>query len=97
VTLTHSNPGAYDPDLGTVAAVVTTQTAVAVEQSYSLREVDGTMVQRGDKKLLLTATNLVAPVVDDTCTVQEVVYTIKNVNPLSPDGSAIIYELQVRR
>lgn len=97
VTLKHSEPGVYDPETGTVGTVVTSQTAVAVEQSYLQRDIDGTVVQQGDKKLLLTATNLSAPMVGDSCTVQGVIYAIKNVSCLSPDGTAILYELQLRK
>lgn len=96
VTLTHSAPGTYDPATGSVANTLTTQTAVAVELDYSEREIDGTLVQRGDKKLLLAASGLTVPTVDDTVTVRSVVYTIKSVNTVAPGGVDIVYELQGR-
>lgn len=96
VTLSHSTPGTYDPATGSVSTVVTTQTGVAAELSYSAFELTNTLIQRGDKKLLLAASGITTPVVDDTVTVGTVVYTIKNVNTLAPAGVAVTHELQAR-
>ena len=96
VTLTHSAPGTYDPDTGSVANTLTTQAGVAAELDYTEREIDGTLVQRGDKKLLLASSGVTMPTVDDTVTVRSVVYTIKSVNAVAPGGVDIVYELQGR-
>lgn len=99
VTLSHGTPGAYDPATGTVASTVITQPGFAAELSYSARDIDGTLILRGDKKLLLAASGITAPTVDDTVTVGTVgtvVYTIKSINTLAPAGVAVIHELQGR-
>lgn len=104
VTLTHSVPGAYDTETGTsAAATVTTQACLGVEEAYSARSIDGTLILAGDKKLMLSVettagTAVTAPAVEDTVTFADAsVWTIKAVEPLSPGGTALLYTLQLRR
>lgn len=96
MTLKRLTPGAYDPATGTVSNTTTTETATGVELEYTSREIDGTMVLRGDKKLILSTTGIGAPKVDDTVTIGTTVYTLKNVQPLSPGGTVVIYTCQAR-
>jgi hypothetical protein len=96
VTVTHIVTGAYNPATGTVSSTSTVQSGFAVELAYSHSEIDGTLILRGDKKLLLSISGMTAVSVDDTCTVGGVVYLIKNVKPLSPGGIVLLYELQLR-
>lgn len=96
VTITHVVTGAYDPATGLVSSTSTVQSGFAVELAYSSSEIDGTLILRGDKKLLLSISGMTAIAVEDTCTVGGVVYVIKNVKPLSPGGIVLLYELQLR-
>jgi hypothetical protein len=103
VTITRQSAGAYDPATGTAAITTTTQSGTGVELDYTIRELDSTLIQQGDKKLLLSPLNaagaaLTKPEIDDTVTLADSsVWTIKNNRPLSPAGTVILFELQLRR
>lgn len=96
MTLKRLTPGAYDPATGTLTNTTTTETATGVELDYTSSEIDGTVILRGDRKLILSTTGIGAPKVDDTVTIGTTVYTLKNVQPLSPGGTVVIYTCQVR-
>lgn len=107
ITLTHTAPRAYDTAAGTTTPVVTTQTGSGVVFEYNtfirsgIRNEPGSMVQAGDKQLLLSplkadGTALTAPQVNDTASVAGVVYTITAVAPLSPAGTPIYFECNIR-
>lgn len=99
VTLTRVTPGAYDPVTGTNAAGTTaTQSAAAVLLDYSAAEsgaqfADGSMVQIGDKKVLIQASGLAwAPDALTTVTdVAGVVWQLEQVRTLAPSGVALMY------
>lgn len=95
VTITHTT-GVYDPATGAVSSAGTTQTGTAVELEYSVSEIDGVLIQRGDKKLLVSVSGITAIEPNDTCTVGGMVCIVKNVKPLSPGGIVLLYEVQVR-
>lgn len=104
VTLTRSVPGAYDTATGTNgASTVTTQACLAVEDAYKAREIDGTLVRVGDRRLILSpetssGTAVTAAEPGDTITFADgTVWTVKTVEPTSPGGTALIYTLQLRR
>jgi len=68
-----------------------------VVTEFNRREVDGTLVQTGDKKVLLSAEDLqIAPETSDLVVVDGVEYKIVTINPLSPAGTVVLYELQIR-
>lgn len=101
VTLTRSSPGSYSA--GAVTLTTTTQTGSGVQVEYSSHAIDGTMIRQGDKKFLLSplnsaGTTLTAPEPKiDTLTLADAsVWTIEDVLPLSPAGTVIYYELQLR-
>lgn len=96
MTLKRLTPGAYDPATGTVSNTTTTETATGVDIEYTSREIDGTIILRGDKKLIFSKTGIGTPKVDDTVTIGTVVYTLKNVQALSPGGTVVIYTCQAR-
>jgi hypothetical protein len=97
ITLTHVVQGTYDPATGGVVNTTTNQTAKAVELEYSNYETGGTLIIAGDKRLLVSVSGITAPMIDDNCTVGGVVYTIKNVKPLSPAGIVLYYDIQLRK
>lgn len=104
VTLTRSVPGAYDTATGTNGAPdVSTQSCLAVEDAYTAREIDGTLVRVGDRRLILSpetsaGATVNAPQPGDTITFADAsLWTVKTVEPTSPGGTALIYTLQLRR
>lgn len=104
VTLTHTEPGAYNPATGTTTPVVTTQQASAAILPFSqgIRKMAGSDVLATDRWCILAGLTvsgapLTAPVVDDALTdANSDVWTITEVSPLTPAGLDIIYELTIR-
>lgn len=85
------NPAAGRP------LVPTPHTISAVVEDYEERRVDGTIVERGDRRLIIIAGSLpdgVIPAVNDNVTVEEVTYGIINVER---DPAAATYTCQLRR
>lgn len=103
-TLRRSVAGVYDTDTSTVGApVVTNDPCYVVLFDYNLQsggvgEIDGNLVQVGDKKILLPALGLtLIPAPGDFLIVGAVTWTVKNVKALNPAGTPILYELNGRR
>jgi hypothetical protein len=103
-TLTHKTPGPYVN--GAVTIITTTEDVWGIETGVTLRDlgvgtVNGTLVQTGDRKLTHSALAdtggaLTPPKVGDLATVGTKVWTVKNVDVLSPGGVAVMYMLVVR-
>jgi hypothetical protein len=101
ITLTRQAAGAYDPATGTAAVTTTTQTAYGAMFEYGDKNIDGTLIKEGDKQLLLSALNsagtaLVAPALNDTVTINTVVYTVVRIKPLSPAGTTVLFDCNIR-
>ena len=97
VTFSRSTGGTFDPVLGgTTGATTTTFTANAAAFDYANKEIDGTIVQAGDVRLIAETTATV-PAVDDICTVNSIVYRVMNVSPVSPAGITVINKVQLRK
>ncbi|MBC8392608.1 MAG: hypothetical protein H8E17_08605 [Deltaproteobacteria bacterium] len=103
VTITHVVPGTYDPATGGVTNTTTTQTGTGAVMEWDARQVDGTLIKIGDKKLLLSPLNtagtvLTAPVLGDTVTdAAGTVYTlVAPLSTLSPSGTAVLYTCNMR-
>ena len=73
-------------------------TAPAVVVQYEEREIDGSTVKRGDRRLLISAEALeYTPTTDDRVTISGQEHAIVSVLPVQPGETAIYIELQVRR
>lgn len=60
-------------------------------------QIDGTLIQRGDLKILVAASGLaITPTPADTFRHAGKDYAIINVKPLQPAGVAVMYEMQCR-
>lgn len=98
VTITRKTAGTYNPATGSATVTTTTQTGYGVIFDHGDRNVDGTLIQAGDKNLLLSAIGITVPELNDTVTVGGAVYTI--VQPLKvicPATTVVMYELNLRR
>ena len=62
---------------------------------FDNEEIDGTMIKRGDKKLVAKISTA-TPQLNDQITVAGVNYEYINHRDVSPDGNNIIYIIQVR-
>ena len=96
VTITTSVTGVYNPATGTAPSSVTSHEGWAALFDYGARDVNGTLIQQGDKQLLLSPNLIAPPKLDDVVTVSQVKYTIKNIKVVSPSGVPVLYECNVR-
>lgn len=96
ITLTSVTTGAYSPATGAASQTTTTQTVRGVEEAYAQREIDGTNVLSGDKRVVIAASGITAPQVNDICTMAGTDYMVKKVDTLAPGGTPLTYTLQLR-
>lgn len=103
VTLTRTVPGAYDPATGlTAAPTVTTYTGTAFRENYSLKDIDGTLVKRGDVRFLVSpfqtdGTDMPQPATDtDVITFASTAYQVIGVDPFNFSGEAVAFYVQAR-
>ena len=97
ITITTVTTGAYNPSTGGVSSTETVQTWVGVPVGYKASEIDGTNIKRGDVKVIVAASGLVEPKVNGQVSFIGFAGTIKNVEIVAPDGTPIVYKLQVRK
>ncbi len=107
VTLTHKSSG-YEPATDTATPTAPTQTGSGVVLEYATfirsgaRNEPDSLIQRGDRQLLLSPLNsagvpLTPPIAGDTVTLASGVgYTITAVAPLAPAGTVIYFECNIR-
>ncbi|WP_339426321.1 hypothetical protein [Pseudomonas proteolytica] len=100
VTISKTEPGEYDPDIGGEAPGVTVeQIAQGILLDFTgLEFQNNSLIRQGDKKLKIAAKGLVwVPGLLDRVVAQgrnwSIVPPLKEVNPA---GTPILYELQVR-
>lgn len=100
VTLREVTPGEYNPVTGDTAPDAVAETSasgVLIEYTGQERQ-SNSLIQQGDKKLMLPAKALAQPSLNSKVVIQGEVWTI--VPPLkvmNPAGTPLVYELQVRR
>lgn len=103
VTLRRTTQGAYNPSTGAMSAGTSADyTCLVVITEYNQFVVDGTLIKRGDKRLLVAAKGLdVVPSVSDVFLLSDGQWKVPDsggaVKTLAPAGIAIMYEVQVRR
>lgn len=96
VTITRNSAGSYDVATGSVTVTTSTENGYGVPTNFGSHEIDGTNIQRGDINLLLAASGISKPQINDTVTFSSKTYTIKDVTDIAPGGSSIVYKFQVR-
>ena len=96
-TLKSITPGTYDPATGTSTPVETSTSVDAVVFPYTDRQIDGTMILAGDEQAYIGAVGITAPKPADTITWRSRVYRIVKVKDLSPAGTSVLFECQIRR
>ena len=100
VTLHQSVPGAYSHGVST--NTITDCIGVGVISNYNQKEIDGTRIQFGDVKLLLSAfksdgTTMPQPTSADTLTANGITYgVVSPIMPTNPAGTVVMYEVQLR-
>lgn len=95
VTVTRDVVGTVDPITGQgTPGTPVTFTGKGAIFDYDIRLVDGVMIQATDKRLMLEAAN--APEIGDVITTADGDYTAVSVNPTSPAGTVVKYDIQIR-
>lgn len=99
VVVTRVNEGAFDPSSGnTLPGSEVTATGQGVLTQYKTMDVDGTVIKRGDMKLLLAASGLaLEPTTNDTVTIGSDVWTVLYVESVEPATVPVLYKVQIRR
>lgn len=104
VTWQRRTAGAYNPATGSASVTVAEVTCTGVMLDYKDRTTAGvntdgqTLVQRGDRKLLLAASGMpAAPLPGDSFVVGGESWSVVFAKPLNPAGVALLYECQVRQ
>ena len=95
ITIT-STTSVYDVATGTNALTETTQTAYGVALDYRTKDIDGTLIQRGDKRLLVKG-SITTPEEGEEVTVNGVDWVIKGVKQISPAGTVVMHEFTLRK
>jgi hypothetical protein len=107
ITITRQSAGTYDPATGTSTVTTSTQTGWGAIFEYDTKQagifnVPGSLIQVGDKQLLLSPLNssgsaLTAPAINDTVTdAAGKAYTVTQVKSMAPAGTVVLYELNLR-
>lgn len=98
MTLRKRTPGAYSPSAGSATVTATDYSATGAAFDFAALLIDGTNIQRGDKKVLLSAEGLtVEPDAGDMLVIAGTVYNVVAVQPVAPAGTVVVHKLQVRR
>jgi hypothetical protein len=103
-TLSEVTPGEYDPVTGVETGGATlTQTGQLILLDYTAQEAGiinaaGSLVQQGDKKIMLAAKGLEwPPTMTTTVLADGLTWTIINIKSTNPAGTPLVYELHGRR
>ena len=90
--------GTPDPVTGKVSSAgQTIYPAKCILKSYSAKEIDGTMIRLGDKAAIVAAYDLPEPATSDFLALSGKRWKIVSVKSIEPAGTAIIYNVQVRK
>lgn len=101
VVLRRVVTGEYDPGLGTAPTITTDYEGTGVKIAYEAENVDGTLIQAGDQKLLLSPLQrngapMPAPTAADLVLFGGVSYTVKAVETTAPVDVSVLHTLQLR-
>ena len=93
--------GEYDPDAPTVPSELVVNGS-GFREEYDAKYIDGTLIVRGDVKLLvspvqLSGADMPIPLSNDRIEFDGTTYTVITVGPWNYAGLAVGFELQVRK
>ena len=97
ITYVQRAAGAYDPTTGEVSNTETNFSGIpAAVVNFKNSEIDGTMVLKSDRKVLMGA-GVVVPEATGLLLIGGVTYAIVDVEAVTPAGTDVIYKVQARR
>ena len=94
--------GGYDEETGRplddIEPLVQSAKCVVLNYSDALRNVTDTLIETGDKKILIAAKGVTTPALSDTIAITATgkVYTVMEVKDIKPAETALIYEVRGR-
>lgn len=94
IMVKQEKPGEYDPATGRSGVIVSQKAAYGAVFGYKQGDIDGTLVQASDRRVLLDASANIK--VGDRLIVGPDELTAINVSPFSPGGVVVYYEVQAR-
>lgn len=97
VTVKYITSGAYDPATGSVSQTITAFPTVGYVDDYSDRDVDGTMVLRGDRRVYLSAVGATKPSPSDRVSIDGVDYAVIHAKAIPGAGTPSLFDVQIRR
>lgn len=98
VTYTSVTPGSYSPSTGSATPSNSTETVIAIEETFSQKELVAGLVQVNDMAIAIPAANLTAsPKPSDTVTIDSVVWTVVRLRDVKPGSAAVLHSLHLRR
>ncbi len=98
VTLRRYQPGTYDPASGESSPTWSQYSLAGLVRDYRQEQVDGSLVQSGDRELVLAGEDHVpAPAPGDRVLLADAAYTVVQVKTLEPGGLPLLHQCQIRR
>lgn len=100
MTYTRITGSVYDATAGTNVPTTanTTVSGFVVEQSE--KDIEGSLVKRNDKRVVIEAKALAAagvtPSENDSITISSTIHKIVHLEPVSPAGTALVFKAWVR-
>lgn len=90
--------GAYDPATGAVeGGTAVAVNGIGVALDYAQREIDGTIIQSGDRRILIAASLSITPSAGDSLALAGgQMLRVMSSKPLSPAGIIVLHEVQAR-
>ena len=90
-TLTRTTGKVIDPVTGAITPGTSNdQATIGVIKPYAKNLIDGTLIQVGDKEVVLSPT--IPPLTSDTINGMQIV----NITEVNPAGTVLVYKVQVR-
>lgn len=97
VTFSRASAGTFDPATGTTSGSTTsTFSGYCHPSPYNTGEIDGTLIQQGDIRLLVESMTS-TPQPGDTVTFRAEVYRVMANRPISVQGGDAAHYVQVRK
>ena len=96
MTLTRTTAGAYVPGTGVTESTVT-YSVTGVKLDYEQSVMDGTLIRVGDQRVYAAPSLSVTPKAGDKLTIGSEVWDVIKSSPLSPAGTVVLHDIQVRK
>ncbi|MDR2213952.1 MAG: hypothetical protein LBE21_10060 [Pseudomonadales bacterium] len=96
-TLRRNSGSQYDPSTGTAVPSWAEYPCTVAEVNYEAKDIDGTLIQASDRRLLVAPDVSQAPRTGDVFRLASgAEVTVINVKATAPAGKTVLYDVQVR-